>query len=138
MTSILCDINIFLDIFLRRRGFFHDSAAVLELVETKKCKGYISAISFPILFYLLSKELGPLETRLILKKIRIIFHVARVDEGVIDLALTSNFKDFEDAIQYYSAYNAKATYIVTNNVKDFIASNIPVITPKDLLILENE
>ena len=40
--------------------------------------------------------------------------ITTVDENVAKLVLKSNFKDLEDAMQYYSALQAGADYIVTN------------------------
>ena len=46
----------------------------------------------------------------------------------------SNFKDFEDAIQYFTALENNIDYIVTRNTNDYIKSIIPIITPTELLI----
>jgi hypothetical protein len=52
---------------------------------------------------------------------------------VIDLALSSDFKDFEDALQHYSAIEVKSDLIITNNIKDYKTSLIPVMTPKQFV-----
>ena len=44
-----------------------------------------------------------------------------------------NWKDFEDAIQSATAQKLKVDYIVTRNVKDFIESKVPSLTPTELL-----
>ena len=41
------------------------------------------------------------------------------------------FKDFEDAMQYYTALRAKSDAIITRNGKDFTASKLPVLTPSE-------
>nr|WP_205943630.1 hypothetical protein [Pedobacter cryophilus] len=56
-----------------------------------------------------------------------------MDDKIIDLALNSDFKDFEDDIQYYSAIENKLDIIITRNIKDFKLSKIPVLTAKDYL-----
>mgnify|MGYP000476504288 CR=1 FL=1 len=49
--------------------------------------------------------------------------------------LDSEFGDFEDAIQYFSALqNRKIEAIVTRNVKDFKLSTLPVLQPSELLV----
>ena len=45
----------------------------------------------------------------------------------------TNFKDFEDGIQYYTALEAQCELIVTRNLKDFKKSTIPVMSPKEYL-----
>lgn len=108
------------------------------MIEEKKLKGFICAISFPTLYYLLSKELKRERAIKILEKVRIVFHVAAVDERVIDLSLTSDFKDFEDAVQYYSAVQAKAACLITRNKGDYKADNLPVLTPEEFLAIDAE
>jgi len=115
--------------------FYSAAAYVFAEVEKRKIKGYICAISFPTLFYILTKELNRTKPIIILEKIRTIFKVAIVDEKVIDLSLLSDFKDFEDAVQYYSAVINKIDYIITRNKKDYKGSDIPILTPEEFKAL---
>ena len=59
-----------------------------------------------------------------------------MDDKIIDLSLNSNFKDFEDAIQYYTAIENNMDIIITRNLKDFKLSKIPVMTAKNYLVLK--
>lgn len=135
MKTVLCDINFILDIFLRREPFYYSAAVLFKKIEEKELKGYLCSLSFPTLFYLLSKELSKRKAIQILGKIRIVFDVAAVDEKVIDLALSSDFKDFEDAVQYYSAIQTKTDCIITRNKGDYVNDNIPALTPEEFLAL---
>jgi len=135
LKTVLCDINFVLDIFLKREPFYYSAARLFKKIEDKKLKGYLCALSFPTLFYLLSKELSKEKAIKILEKIRIVFGIAEVDEKVIDLSLTSDFKDFEDAVQYYSAIKVKADCIITRNKDDYVNDKIPVLTPEEFLAL---
>lgn len=136
MTKVLCDIDVILDIFLKREPFYASAARVFSLVEEKKLQGYLSAQSFPILFYLLSKELKREKAMRVLEKLRIVFQVAAVDEKVIDLSLTSGFKDFEDAVQYYSAIQVRADYLITRNKKDYRNNRLSVLLPDEFLAIQ--
>lgn len=136
MTKVLCDIDVILDIFLRREPFYASAARVFSLVEEKKLQGYLSAQSFPILFYLLSKELKREKAMRVLEKLRIVFQVAAVDEKVIDLSLASGFKDFEDAVQYYSAIQVRADYLITRNKKDYLNERLSVLLPDEFLAIQ--
>ncbi len=133
MKSVLCDINFILDIFLKREPFYTPSARLFSLVEEKKLRGFLSAQSFPILFYLLSKEVKREKALRVLKKLHIVFSIAAVDEKVIGLSLASDFKDFEDAVQYYSAILARADCVITRNKADYKADGIPAMTPEEFL-----
>jgi len=41
----------------------------------------------------------------------------------------SEFKDFEDGVQYFCARRVEADLIITSNKKDFTHSEIEVLTP---------
>lgn len=133
MKIVLCDINFILDIFLKREPFYIPAARLFSMIEGKKLKGYLSALTFPTLFYVLSKELKREKAMQILEKVRIVFQVAPVEEKVIDLSLASGFKDFEDAVQYYSALQVQADFLITRNKADFKVDALPVLTPEEFL-----
>jgi predicted nucleic acid-binding protein len=135
LKSLFFDINIILDIFLKREPFYGASAQVFSLVENKQVRGYLSAVSYPILFYLLKQERDRDEAIKILQKVRIVLKTAPALEKVIDSALSSDFRDFEDAIQYYSALEVKSDYFITRNKKDFSAATLQVLTPDEFLAL---
>jgi predicted nucleic acid-binding protein len=133
MKSVLCDINFFLDIFLRREPFYSPAAKLFKKIEEKTLKGSICALSFPTLYYIVSKELKRERAIQVLEKIRIVFSVLPVDAKVIDLSLSSDFKDFEDALQYYSALEAKTDCIISRNKSDYKHNVMPVLTPEEFL-----
>jgi len=69
------------------------------------------------------------EARRILSKFKVLVQVLPVDDKVIELALHSKFKDFEDAIQYFTAIESGITILLTRNIKDYKKAGIPVQTP---------
>lgn len=133
MKSVLCDINFILDIFLERQPFYAPAARIFAMIEAKQLKGYLCANSFPTLFYILAKELKRDGAMKVLQKIRIVFRVASVDEKVIDLSLASDIKDFEDAVQCYSAVHAKVDCLITRNKADYVSDIVSVMTPEEFL-----
>ena len=52
---------------------------------------------------------------------------------IIDLSLASDFNDFEDAIQFYTALESNLHVIITRNKKDFKNNLIPVFSAKEFL-----
>ncbi len=138
MKRVLCDINFILDILLKRKPFYLPAARLFKKIEDGELRGYLCSLSFPTLFYIVSKELNREKALKNLEKIRIVFKVASVDEKVIDMSLVSGFKDFEDAVQYYSAVQIKADFIITRNKTDYKYSKIPALTPDEFLaVIEN-
>ena len=65
--------------------------------------------------------------------------ITDVTRDIIKKALKSAFKDFEDAIQYYSALSNKRIHIiVTRNTKDFKESVLAIMTPEEAVkLIEN-
>ena len=134
MKRLFIDTNVLVDFFEKRHPFFNEIAKISSLAENKQFQLVASSLSFVNVFYILSKKI---EKKLILeslKKYRILCEVSAIDELVIDKSLFSNFSDFEDAVQYYSAINANCDIIITRNEKDFKNSEIPVMSPKEFLI----
>lgn len=76
---------------------------------------------------------GPEGVRNLLSNFRQLARVATADERTVDDSLASQFKDFEDAMQYYTALSANADFIITRNGKDFTNSKLPVMTAGEFL-----
>ena len=58
---LMIDTNIFLDVLTQREPFYANSKAVLELCESKKIQGFLSASSVTDLFYLVHRQLHSAE-----------------------------------------------------------------------------
>lgn len=66
-------------------------------------------------------------------KLKVLVNVAPLDDKVLELASVSDFKDFEDAIQYHTALENGMDIIITRNKKDFKNSKLPIMTAKEYL-----
>ena len=76
---------------------------------------------------------GAEQVRLLLRNLRQLSLITEYDETVVDRSLSSNFKDFEDALQYYSALTKNVDVIITRNLKDFVDVTCPVLSPDEFL-----
>lgn len=129
---ILIDTNILIDVIARREPFFADALKIFELCQQEIVDGTIAAHSVVNMAYILRKQFTPDELRQILLRLCKIFQVEAIDLGKLIAALSNrDFSDFEDCLQTQCALNARADYIVTRNVKDFAASEVPAVTPED-------
>ena len=64
--------------------------------------------------------------------------IVDVTKTIIKKSLKSEFKDFEDAIQYNCALTiSKIDFIVTRNSKDFKKSVLPVMNPQEAIGIIN-
>ena len=57
--KLLIDANILLDVLQKREPHYKDSALIWKLCETEQAKGYVSALTFADLVYIMRKELDP-------------------------------------------------------------------------------
>lgn len=131
--KVLLDTNIIVDIALERQPFFSNSETVLSFVEERQIEAYISASSFGDLYYIIRKEKGRNLALEFLRHIVTLCQIANVDSASINMALTSNFKDFEDAIQYSTAVNNNLDAIITRNPRDYPVTTPRIITPEQLI-----
>ena len=83
--------------------------------------------------YILRQTRSRQESLSSLRKLRLLLKIIPVDEKAVDLALASDFEDFEDAIQYYAALERNLEALITRNKKDFRKSKIPVYTAEEFL-----
>lgn len=133
MDKVFIDTDIILDVLAKREPHFKFAAHLLSLADTGKIKIGVSSLTFSNLHYMLSKQFSSAEARKVLVRFKTLVQVLTVDDKIIELALGSNFKDFEDAIQYYCAINNNYKTLLTRNLKDYKAAKIPVMTAESFL-----
>ena len=131
--NLFLDTNVLIDLIDKREPFYNDIAIIASMAENKDFKLAASSLSFVNTVYVVSRSIEEKLVLEALKKFRIICDVSNVDEIVIDKSLISNFNDFEDAVQYFSALHHKSDIILTRNKKDFKNSEIPTMTPSEFL-----
>ena len=139
MKSIFLDTNFVIDFLADRKPFSIHAAKLFDLAQFKKIKLYISAVSYNNIYYIISQSLTEKETMHLLNEISDMAEIADVTKDVIKKSLKTDFKDFEDAIQYHCAMNiGSIDFLVTRDVKDFKKSSLPVLTPTEAMVmLEN-
>ena len=121
-------------VLLNREQFVEKSALLMGMVESKKTEGYICATTVTTLDYLISKALSRAQAKIGAQKLLSIFQVAEVTSTALGLAINSDFKDFEDAVQYYSGVCCNVDCLVTRNTKDYKnAEEYPIYMPDELL-----
>lgn len=133
MDKIFFDTNIMLDFLGVREPFFYPVSKILTLAEKEKIKIILSPISFVNTNYVLIKTESDTIVLEKLRKFKIICSVCEIDDLIIEKSLNSGFKDFEDAVQYYSALKANCKTIITRDAKGFLKSDLPVMSPNEYL-----
>ena len=133
--KVFVDTDIIYDLLGKRDPFYLAAAQLFTLADEGKVQIFISALSFANLHYLISKKRSEEEAKEILRKFKVLVHVAPLNDKIIDLALNSEFSDFEDALQYYSALQNEIEVLLTRNLKDYRKAQITVLTAQDFVNL---
>jgi predicted nucleic acid-binding protein len=132
---ILFDTNVILDVLLDREPFSSTAAKLFSKVETGEITGYVCATTITTLHYISSKVIGADSAIEEINKLLMLFEVAPVNRAVLDAALTSGFKDFEDAVVHESGVYKETQGIVTRDFDGFKKSKINVYSPEELLLM---
>ncbi|HLS29896.1 MAG TPA: PIN domain-containing protein [Flavobacteriaceae bacterium] len=127
------DTNIVLDLLGERQPFYEPIAKIATLAEKGNLTMVVSPISFATVNYFLAKFENSQIARGKLRKFRVICEICSLDEQTIEKGLNSSIKDFEDALQYFSATESGCELIITRNAKDFKKSLLPVMTADEFL-----
>lgn len=127
--NILVDLNVILDILLQRSGF-KSSQAVLESHHNL----FISGHMVTTFAYILEQAKVPqAEIKRNILWLLNTFSVVATSDTILKNALKSKVSDYEDAVVEQSASNCEASVILTRNIRDFINSVIPPITPENFI-----
>ncbi|MGV3547979.1 MAG: type II toxin-antitoxin system VapC family toxin [Pedobacter sp.] len=133
MRKVFLDTNIIIDFLGERKEFYEAAAKVLSLADKKKIKIYTSPTSISNSYYLLSKFESAKVVLEKIRKLKLFCNISIMDDEVIEKAINSDFKDFEDAMQYYSAIVTNCDIIITRNERDFKSALIPVMNAESFL-----
>ncbi|MFN8317684.1 MAG: PIN domain-containing protein [Chitinophagales bacterium] len=135
MTKVFVDTDVCLDLLSGRKPFNKTAEILFSLADNRKVKIYVSSLSFSNIDYVLRSQYSSTHSRQLIGKFKTLVNVLPVDSKTIDLAIASDFNDFEDAIQYSCALENNLTTIITRNVKDYKKATIAILTPEAFIAL---
>ncbi len=131
MRHVFLDTNVIIDFLADRSPFSEYSAILFQLAKEKKIKVSVSAISFNNTYYILRKVTSHKKALSLISEIEELVGIQETNGKIIRKAIKSNFNDFEDAIQYFSALEIGTIDIITTrDLKDFKRSELPVLSPE--------
>jgi len=131
MEKLFLDTNLLLDFVLDRKPFSDMTEEILLLKYTQKKRLFTSALSLANVAYVVRKaEKNPFT---VIEDLLEWVEVVSLTKNEFNSSVKSTFKDFEDALQYYSAQSIQASVIITRDVKDFSSSSILVQSPAQFL-----
>jgi predicted nucleic acid-binding protein len=137
MTKVFVDTDVCIDLSSGRKPFNKTAEILFSLADNRKVKIYVSSLSFSNIDYVLRSQYSSNHSRQPIGKFKTLVNVLPVDNKTIDLAIASDFNDFEDAVQHSCAIENNLTTIITRNVKDYKKASIDILTPETFIALSD-
>ena len=131
--NVLLDINIVLDVFLKRDEFLPESAAVLLANHERRLVGHLSAASLPTIYYVIRRNAGRERARIVVVECLTSFTILPISRATAELACTLGGHDFEDNLQMAAAVEGRLDAIVTRDPAGYPNSPILVYLPGQAL-----
>jgi len=127
--KVFLDTDVILDLLAEREPHFEAAVELFLQIQDKTILAYTSPVIIANIFYILNRHFDRKKAIQSLIKLKSLVKVLNCGDHVIELALSSDFKDFEDSIQYYTALENNIDILITRNVKDYKTANITTSTP---------
>ena len=131
--KVFLDTNVVVDLLGEREPYYDAAAKIATLADKGKIEVFVSALTYSTVYYLLSRFENKTQVKEKIRKFKLIAQTSDLSDNIIDKGLSSNFNDFEDALQYYCALKMDCKIMITRNGKDFKESEIPVLSPDEYL-----
>lgn len=134
MEKVLFGTDVLLDFYFDRQPFSDYTAKALDLCKKRKIEGYTTPVIIANAYYLLRKDSKHETVVDKLNQLLNLIDIVKVGRKGMIKSLNSKFRDFEDALQNFSAVKKREIEIIlTKNIKDFKHSELAVLTPETYL-----
>lgn len=131
MDMALIDTDVILDFLFDRKPHSDFASEIFVRCENNKTKGFVTPVIISNVYYLLRKTATHATVIKKMKQLLLFLDVLNMNKKVVMDALNSDFKDFEDALQNFSAvHHPEINVILTQNIKDYKKSELAVFTPE--------
>lgn len=131
---ILVDTNVFLDVLLKREGFYEESKQFFMNCFGRHDQLLVTSMSLRDIDYLVSRHAHDHSKgkKAIGRIYGIVWRIVSIDTDDAINALLDHDGDYEDALIMESAERCMSDAIVTNNIKDFGESRVRAFTPREI------
>lgn len=139
MEKVLIDTDVILDFFFDRQPFSESASTIISWSEEKKIEGVVTPVICSNLYYILRRNANHERVIEKLTQLLTIVDIIQMDKQVVLKALTSDFNDFEDALQHFAAIQkGDVQIILTRNIKHYKNSSIAVMTPDNYIDIKSK
>jgi len=133
--KLLLDINVLLDVVLKRDPWAESAASLLTRVERGDVEGYVSGHTLTTVHYVVSRATDRHSAAAAVTDLLRILEVVPIEKVDFSQALVLPMDDFEDAVQAAAALKIGADYVVTRDEKGFEGLSVPSVNPGEILSL---
>jgi predicted nucleic acid-binding protein len=137
LNKAFVDTDVILDFMIAREPFALDAARIFSLSEKKQIAICTTGLVFSNAYYILRKLGSHKKVLEKLAQMARLIEIIGLPKTAVEMALDSEFSDFEDALQYYAALSENVKIIITRNTKDYKHSELAVLTPDQYLKSRN-
>jgi predicted nucleic acid-binding protein len=133
MKRVFVDTNVLIDLLANREPHGKFAIEIFEKAENKTLQLFTSSQSIATTYYLLKKYHEDKKLRMLMASLMDYLTVIPVDARILEQAIRSRHKDFEDGVQIQCAMTVKNIFcIVTRNIKDYRLSEVKAMSPEEL------
>lgn len=129
--KVFIDTNILIDFVARREQFYQTAANLINLGIKGEVKLYATPLSVATCVFISQKVLGYSGAIKAMQILSSYINVTTMDATQCHNALFSAMPDFEDMLQFESAYAAGCDVIITRNKKHFPQDAIQLLEPAE-------
>lgn len=133
MARWLIDTDVLIDVALNRQPHAGPSGSAIDLLQLREGESlFVAWHTVSNLYYNAYDLRRPRDTAFARATVSGLLEYAEIAPTSTDdlhYALTLAIPDFEDAMQVAAARACDAQFILTRNVRDYVASPIPALTP---------
>ncbi len=137
IQRVLLDVNVCIDIIVNRSLSPETKKILFAVFIQQDIDVFVPALSIDTVFYILSSsmKIDKSIARNAIQKLLKFTKLLHSTDETIQKAFDSNFSDFEDALINSLAETNNMDAILTNNISDFIKSDLRVYRPVDFIVL---
>ena len=134
MRKIFADTDVVMDFLTKREPFFEEIKDIFQLAIDRQLTIYISSVTVVNANYIIGRAESKNQAFRKIEKLMKVVNILNVGSSTIKKSMSSNFKDFEDAVQNACAVESKIDTLITRNVKDYQKSTLSILTPKEFIV----
>ena len=133
MNSVFLDTDVVLDFYVEREPHHDVALRLFTQLKRTKTRCYTSPVVVANTYYMLAKIENRQYALDKIRRLRKLVGIAPLNESIVDAAVSSPYKDFEDSIQFHCAIKNGIRILITRNRRDYPKGQLQVADPGQYL-----